>query len=459
MPWAMIDAGRAFGHLLDSSRSEALAWATRRMVGVYNAVLAPLRLAAAAWALRHARGPRAEEWRERMARRLPSVERPGGVWVHGASVGEVRIVTALARGLRKLRPDLPLVVSAVSPTGRAQLPGAPDVDAAFFLPLDFSGMPTRVLRAVAPRVLTLVETELWPNLLREADRLAVPVVLVNARLSAAGMRWYRRLSGLYGPLLARVARVGARSSADADRFRELGVPSAAICVTGNVKYDLPLPGGDRARARRELAIAGERPVLVAGSTRPGEERILVESWRRLRADLPELLLVLAPRHPERFDEVERLLAGAGLRLARWSRPATVDEPPAEALLVDELGVLGRAYLAADVAFVGGTLVPVGGHNVLEPAAAGVPVLFGPYTSNVDDAAAELLAERGAERVTNAEELASAVAALVRNPERAGAMGDAARHVVEANRGALDRTIEIVLAAREAGLGRTPQGLL
>ncbi len=181
------------------------------MMGAYNVALAPLRLAAAAWALCHARGPRADEWRERMAERLPAVRRPGGVWIHGASVGEARIVTGIARGLRAARADLPIAVSAVSPTGRAQLPEAPIVDAAFFLPLDFAGLPTRVLRAVAPRVLTLVETELWPNLLREADRLAVAVVLVNARLSPDRMRWYRRLSRLYTPLLSRVAGVGARS--------------------------------------------------------------------------------------------------------------------------------------------------------------------------------------------------------------------------------------------------------
>jgi len=423
------------------------------MVGVYNAALAPLRLVAAAWAFRHARGPRAEEWGERMARRLPALGRPGGVWIHGASVGEARIVRALARGLRERRPDLPLSVSAVSPTGRQQLPRAPDVDAAFFLPLDFAGFPTRILRAVAPGVLTLVETELWPNLLREAARLAIPVVLVNARLSASRMRWYRRLSALYAPLLRGVSRVGARSTEDAERFRELGVPPQATCVTGNIKYDLPAPAGTRALARRELAIAEERSVLVAGSTRPGEEQVLIESWRRLSAVRPGLLLVLAPRHPARFDEVERLIASAGLQPTRWSRRATPGDGRADALLLDELGVLERAYLAADVAFVGGTLVPVGGHNLLEPAAAGVPVLFGPHTSNVEDTATELLGAGAALRVRSAEEIASAVATLVREPARARAMGDAARRVVEANRGALDRTIEIVLAAR-----RTPPGL-
>jgi 3-deoxy-D-manno-octulosonic-acid transferase len=420
------------------------------MVGVYNAALAPLRLAAAVWALRHARGPRAAEWRERLARQVPRISRPGGVWIHGASLGEARIVGALARALRRRTPDLPLAVSAVSPAGRAQLPAAPDVDAAFFLPLDFAGLPTRVLRAVAPGVLTLVETELWPNLLREAHAMRVPVVLANARLSPARMRWYRRLSALYAPLLRDVARVGARSTADAERLGELGVPAHAISVTGNVKYDLPPPAGDRPHARRELGIAADRPVWVCGSTRPGEEQVLVDAWLALRREMPGLVLVLAPRHAERFDEVERLIEKAGFDPVRWSHRSPERATPPEILLVDRLGVLGRAYLAADVAFVGGTLAQIGGHNVLEPAAAGVPVLFGPHTSNVEDEAADLLAAHGARRVLGAEDLAREVAELLREPARARAMGQAARGVVEAHRGALERTIDIVLEARTSG---------
>jgi len=419
------------------------------MMGVYNAALAPLRLAAAAWAFRHSRGPRAEEWRERLARRLPDMRRHGGIWVHGASVGEARIVSAIARGLRALREDLPIAVSAVSPTGRAQLPAAPAVDAAFFLPLDFAGLPTRVLGAVAPRVLTLVETELWPNLLREANRSAVSVLLVNARLSPGRMRWYRRLSRLYAPLLEGVAGVGARSEADAARFCELGVPPTSIRVTGNVKYDLPVPATDRSAARHELGIPADRPVLVAGSTRAGEETILLGGWRRARPIVPDLLLVLAPRHPERFGDVERMLGASGVRAKRWSARDASPGPRTEVLLLDTLGMLGTAYVAGDVAFVGGTLVPIGGHNLLEPAAAGLPVLFGPHTENVDDSAAELLGARGAVRVLGAEDLAATVVRLVTDSSVAREMGRAAQRVVETNRGALGRTIDLVLATLDA----------
>jgi 3-deoxy-D-manno-octulosonic-acid transferase len=369
------------------------------------------------------------------------------VWIHGASLGEARIVSALARALRGRRPELPLAVSAVSPTGRAQLPGAPDVDAAFFLPLDFAGLPTRILRAVAPGVLTLVETELWPNLLREAQARRVPVVLVNARLSAARMRWYRRLSGLYAPILRGVARVGARTAPDAERLAELGVPAKALSVTGNVKYDLPPPTGDRLSSRRELGVAADRPLWIAGSTRPGEERLILDAWLARRAETPDLLLVLAPRHAERFDEVERLVREAGIDPLRLSRGAGTRS--ADLLLIDRLGALGRAYLAADVAFVGGTLVDLGGHNLLEPAAAAVPVLFGPYTSNVQEEATELLAAGAAIRVRDAQELGRAVVGLVRDRERARAMGELGRRVVVAHRGALDRTIDLVLDARGA----------
>lgn len=241
------------------------------MLRLYNTLLLPFRALLPLWSTLFVReASRRAEWNERRLRVLPS-PLPGAIWIHGASVGEARIVGAVARGMRQRRPRLPIAVSAQTRTGRVQLPVPPDADAAFFLPLDFPGYPRRLIRALQPALLVLIETELWPNLVAEAADCGLAVLVLNGRLSPRRMSRYRRLSGLYRPCLRRLHRVGAQTEADAARFIELGLPEASIEITGNVKYDLPLPGGDAVEWRRRLGLDAGRQVWVAGSTGPGEE--------------------------------------------------------------------------------------------------------------------------------------------------------------------------------------------
>jgi len=414
---------------------------------LYNSGMRLLWLPVALWSAWQSRDPqRRLEWAERRARTLPAARRRG-VWIHGSSVGEARIVTSLARALRGRQPDLPVVVSAFTRTGRAQLPGVPDVDAAFVMPLDFPGYPSRLFAALEPSVLALVETELWPNLVADAQAARVPVVVVNARLSARRMVKYHRYAGLYRPVLRALTRVGAQSEPDASRFVELGLPSTAVEVTGNIKYDLPAAEVDVAELRRELGVPVHRPVFVAGSTGQGEEQQVLAAFVRARREVGDLLLVLAPRHPPRVPEVEALIGEARLGFAKLSDGPGAMKSDTDLLLVDSVGQLSRLYRLAAVAFVGGSLVPVGGHNLLEPAGVGVPVVFGPHTENVEEIAAALELAGGGIRVASADDLAATVVSLLRDDTRRAGIGRAAEAVVAANRGALKRSVDVILGAR------------
>jgi 3-deoxy-D-manno-octulosonic-acid transferase len=413
---------------------------------LYNILLLPLRWLASLAKFRFRRdGDRSEEWDERRARSLPAV-RPGALWIHGSSVGEARIVGAIASGIRAERPELPLAASAYTRTGRNALPDRPDVDAAFFMPLDFPGYPARLLEAIHPSALVLVETELWPNLIREAEMRAVPAVVVNGRLSPSRMKRYRRFESLYGPLIRSLAAIGAQSGDDAERFLEFGVDRERIQVTGNMKYDLPAPSIDRKRLAARFGLSHERPVLVAGSTGHGEEQEVLKAFREIRKDRKDAFLVLAPRHVDRSETVHRLASAAGLDLRRISGADNDLAGRADGILVDTLGELVSLYGLATAAFVGGSLVPVGGHNVLEPAAAGVPVLYGPHTDHFREPVQALQEAGGGTMVENAEALARVFLSYLEHPASGLSAGNAAGQVVKANRGALARSIDLVLEA-------------
>jgi 3-deoxy-D-manno-octulosonic-acid transferase len=426
------------------------------MLRLYNTALLPLRLGLEIWA---AWSPRDEhkrvEWDERRARRLPAIA-PGGVWIHGASVGEALIVSGLARSIRSRRPELPLAASAYTTAGRAQLPDPPGVDATFFVPLDFPGLASRVLGSVRPAALALVETELWPNLLHEAHTAGIPVVLLNGRLSPRRMGRYRRLARLYRPLLERIAVLGAQSEEDADRLRELGARSDSLVVTGNVKYDLPSPRTEPAALRDRLQLPAERPVFVAGSTAPSEEALVLQAFEHARRERPDTLLVLAPRHVARTREVADLVASRGLRWVCYSTGDPVGA--ADVLLVDTVGDLAAMYQLAGVAFVGGSLVPVGGHNVLEPAAVAVPVLFGPHTDHVREPAEALEGSGGAIRVRDADELGRITGQLLLDENRRRDVGLLGRQLVEANRGALARSVSLLLDTLDGRSARPGAGV-
>ena len=371
---------------------------------------------------------------------------PHGVWIHAVSVGEVQACAPLVGVLRQRYPDLPLTVTAVTPTGaaraRALFGGAAQVR---YVPFDLPGAVRRFFARVQPRLAVIVETELWPNLYRECGRRRVPLVLASARLSARSVGRYRRLGALFRDTLSQAAVVAAQATGDAERFQALGADPASTHVTGNLKFDFELPRQTVERgARLREQYAPARALWVAGSTHGGgEEQTLLEAQRRVRALHPEALLVLAPRHPQRFAEVAALLHQGDVSFVRRSQGAAAAAHTCEVLLLDSLGELLDFYAAADVAFVGGSLVPIGGHNLLEPAALGVPILTGPYNSNSEEIARLLIASGAAEVVRDAATLAARIGTLLANPEARVRIGAQGRASVDSNRGALGKLLGLI----------------
>ena len=374
----------------------------------------------------------------------------GGIWVHAVSVGEVQAAAILIAALREREPALEITLTAATPSGcargRVLLPGL-DVR---YAPYDLPGSVRRCFARLRPRLLMIMETELWPNLLDQAHRAGVPTLIASARISARSARVYQCLPGLMHAALAANVWVGAQSEADAERFRAIGVAPQRLALVGNIKFDRILPDDiyERGAALRAL-VAGQRPIWVAGSTHPGEESIVLRAHRQLLERAPRALLILAPRHAPRFDAAAAAIAEHGFRCLRRSRMASYNAAPGEAdtpfevLLLDTLGELLEFYAGADLAFVGGSLVAVGGHNLLEPAALGLPVIAGPHQFNSPDVA-RVLAQRGALiTVHDAQELSQAVSRLLADADLRARLGDAARAAIDSHRGALARLLRVI----------------
>ena len=370
------------------------------------------------------------------------------IWVHAVSVGEVQASAALVNSLRERYPQIPVVVTTLTPTGagraRALFKDRAEVR---YLPYDLPGAVRRFFANVRPRIAVIFETELWPNLYHECGRQRVPLVLASARISPRSVERYRRLGSLFRETLARGVVVAAQGEADASRFRSLGADPDSTHVTGNLKFDFSVPEdiAERGHTLRSYYAPG-RPVWVAGSTHGGgEEEALIEAQKIVRSRYPRALLVMAPRHPNRFGDVAAQLVSRGVRFVRRSQtPGAGALEEAEVLLLDTLGELLDFYAAADVAFVGGSLVPIGGHNLLEPAALGLPILTGPNNSNSEAAARQLTASGAAEIVQGAHDLGEKVTQLFAEPDRRERMGAAGRAFVEANKGALAKLLNLVV---------------
>jgi 3-deoxy-D-manno-octulosonic-acid transferase len=374
---------------------------------------------------------------------------PSGIWIHAVSVGEVQASSALVTTLRERYPTIPVVVTTLTPTGAARARTLfKDLAQVRYIPFDLPGSVRRFFNRVQPRLAVIFETELWPNLYHACGRRRIPLVLASARISPRSVSRYLRLGSLFRDTLSRGVVVAAQGDGDADRFKSLGADPDRTHVTGNIKFDFSVPLDIDERGRRLRAFhAASRPVWVAGSTHGGEEDIVLEAHRIVRGVHPRALLVLVPRHPPRFDEVAHGLQRAGIRFVRRSQrvgdKASSAAAYADVLLVDTLGELLDFYAAGDVAFVGGSLVPIGGHNLLEPAALGLPILTGPYTSNSVDIA-KLLIERGAAAVVNdADELGHAVSALLADPDERARIGERGRDCVDSNRGALGKLLGLI----------------
>jgi 3-deoxy-D-manno-octulosonic-acid transferase len=365
------------------------------------------------------------------------------IWLHAVSLGEMSAAAPLVRALRLKYPQNPLVLTTATPTGRARAKSlfgdAVDVR---FLPYDMPGAVARFLDRVRPRLAIIMETELWPNLYAQCERRGVPLVLASARLSAKSVSRYRRFGGLFRETFSASSLIAAQTQGDAERFIAIGAQSARTHVVGNIKFDIE--SRDEASERELRASLGmsARPTWIAGSTHAGEDEQVLAAHEALLAEAPDTLLILAPRHPDRFRAVADLLNGRGLRFARRSEGGAPGGA-AQVILVDTVGELGALYAAADVAFVGGSLVPVGGHNLLEPAALGIPVLTGPYYSNGKDIARLLLARSAALLVNDAQELAAAVKRLLADPVERRRVGAAGKEIVESNRGSVARLLALI----------------
>lgn len=389
-----------------------------------------------------------EKYRTGYRERLGGVAARAGsapcAWLHAVSVGEMNLARPLVEALARARPDWDLVLSTATNTGLATAQRLYPGRRVFYYPLDFSFAVRRSLGRIRPDVVLLVELEVWPNFLAAAARRGVVVAIVNGRLSERAFRRYRLIRPLVARWLGRVKLLCVQSETYAERLKALGAPPERVVVTGNVKFDscpAAPPGGRDEALAASLGIGADEPVVVAGCTWPGEDEALVAMYPRLRAAAPGLRLVLAPRQAERFGAVEQLVRRAGLPCVRRTALAQGQRGEAGAVVVlDTVGELARVYGLATAAFVGGSLVPHGGHNMLEACAHARPVLFGPHTANFRDITEELIAGHAALCVANAEELERALRGLLSDPGAAAELGRRARSVVDRHRGATERTM-------------------
>jgi 3-deoxy-D-manno-octulosonic-acid transferase len=378
------------------------------------------------------------------------------IWVHAVSVGEVLAARSVITELRRRYPRLRLFLSTTTLAGQ-QLArrSVTDVDGVFYFPFDWTFSVRRTLDRVQPRLFVMIETEIWPNLLRECRRRGIRTVLVNGRISYRSFPRYRLIRPFFRRVLADIDRFCVQGDEASRRLVSLGADPSRITVTGSLKFDalevIPTRGRGRERVLRFFRVSPNRPVLVAGSTLRGEEEAVVHAFNRLRTAGPSTalgagsnaLLVIAARHPERFAEVERLCRQEGLSTVRRTELPIDAEPRADAVILDTIGELAEVYQIATVVFVGGSLVRAGGHNILEPAVFGKPIVFGPHMENFAEIAEAFLANDAGVQVRSDRELEAAVVGLMGDPVRRARLGAAARALIDANRGAKDKTLAVI----------------
>ena len=371
------------------------------------------------------------------------------IWIHAVSVGEVLTARALLPELRERYPRLRIFLSTTTMTGQqVARNNLQYVDEVFYFPFDLRFIVRRTLRLVRPKLFIVMETEIWPNLLRACREAGVKTVLVNGRISSRSYPRYRMARGFFRVVLSDIDRFCMQSAESARRIVEIGADPARVLVTGSLKFDsLDIPGAagaaaDRGRNRvlRYFRIAPERPVVMAASTLKGEEEPVFEAFQRIRANRSNALLIIAPRKPERFDEVERIARRGGWNVARRSELRVDAEPRNDVIVLDTIGELAQLYQIGTVVFVGGSLVDAGGHNILEPAVFGKPIVFGPHMENFAEIAQAFLEQGAAVQVKSGRELETALLELLGDPVRRASLGAAARALVEANRGARAKSL-------------------
>lgn len=381
---------------------------------------------------------------ERFALGLPAMQQ-GGIWVHAVSVGESIAAAPMIRALLARYPQLPITVTCMTPTGseriKAMFASEPRIQHCY-LPYDLPWAASRFLEHVRPVLGVIMETELWPNHIHQCARRGIPVALANARLSERSARGYARFAGLTRPMLEEMSLFAVQTETEAQRFHELGARPECVTVTGSIKFDLSIDPqllSDAAQLREQWQ-ASQRPVWIAASTHAGEDESVLAAHRQLLTNHPDALLILVPRHPERFNSVHELCVQLGFSTVRRSSALAVTAQTS-VLLGDTMGELLFLYALADIAFVGGSLVPNGGHNLLEPAALAKPVLSGPHLFNFLEIAALLRNAHSLNEVSDAASLCAAVQHLLEKPQQARDMADAGLEVMKANQGALQRLLD------------------
>ncbi len=390
------------------------------------------------------RGLRAPAYWRRWPERFGWIPQAGDgcLWVHAVSVGEVQAAVPLVKALRARYPEWRIVVTTMTPTGAERVQTALHQDVThYYLPYDLPGAVRRFARRLRPRLLIIMETELWPNLIHYCHTQRIPVVLANGRLSERSAARYRYVKKLASEMLAMFSVVAAQTQQDARRFIALGAPSEIVRVTGNIKYDMKPPASLREQAevlRRSWGV--ERAVWIAASTHEGEEQQILDAYAAVRRELPHALLVIVPRHPERFAKVSALCEKSGYSIVRRSEQRACDANTG-IVIGDSMGELNLFYAASDVAFVGGSLVPTGGHNLIEPAEQGIPVITGPHTFNFAEITQQMCEAGAAVQVNTTRQLDEVVIEFLKDANLRYQIGQKARTLVEQNRGALDHLLE------------------
>ncbi|MBU4310223.1 3-deoxy-D-manno-octulosonic acid transferase [bacterium] len=380
---------------------------------------------------------------------IPKLKDKDIIWVHAVSVGEVIAASPVIDAIRKRFPKYSFLISTVTDTGQDMARKAiSDPKEIIYFPLDFKWIVNKVLKIIQPKLFIMVETELWPNFIRETKKRKIPLAVVNGRISPSSFKGYKIIKPFLKKVLFNIDLFCMQSKLDEERIISLGAPKERVHVTGNVKFDgLQTEVSDRERLAEELKISSKDLVLVAGSTHPGEEEIILDIYQKAREEYPNLRLILAPRHPERIPEVESLCKNKNLSYIRRSQitnhrsPITDHRSPI--ILIDTIGELAKVYSLATVVFVGGSLVPVGGHNILEPAALGKAPLFGPYMHNFVESARLLIEGKGGIQARDREELLKNILDLLKNPEKREKTGKRAQEIVKRHQGASERTVELI----------------
>lgn len=370
------------------------------------------------------------------------------IWVHSVSVGETLASIPLVKALKKNYPHLPILMTTMTITGAARVKAAFG-DSLFhaYIPYDLPDMVKRFLQRVNPQMVVVMETELWPNLFAACKQRHIPIVIANARLSIKSMRGYKRITPLLREMFLAIDVLAAQAQGDAERFMALGMPAGKITIAGNLKFDLELPTDLSVKSEMLHAQLGkERLIWIAASTHQNEEEIALAAHRLVQKKFPQALLILVPRHPERFSAVATLIEQQGWSIVRRGQ-GSVCAPQIQVYLGDTMGELLLLYSVSDVVFVAGSFAPIGGHNVLEPAALHKPIITGPHLFNFSDITQMLQAEKGMAVVQNAEELADQIVQFFADADYRKKIGENAYRVVAANRGALEKQLGLIRAVQ------------